>query len=367
MKFIEKYISPLIKNQFPDFYKEEGQLFIAFVKAYYEWLENNFQQIAFEDDTGFEIGDTIEQGPSRGRIVTKYDSYYLIEIFTEEPFKCNTLCNDLTLARSSSGGVSFISIQRRFNHEYLARRLPEFRDIDKTIDSFIVNFKNKYLPDIQFTTASNKQLFIKNSLDFYRAKGTERAVDLFFKLIYGFEAKVYYPGDDIFKPSDNEWVNVAYLEIEESPENVQFVAQIILGSRSNATAYVERLVRIRKGARYISVLYLSNVEGSFQTDETVFTTTLSTNVTSRILGSLNTLEIISSDSGFTIGETVTVVDGAGKVQLRNVKPSLRLDTHFVISGGLKPEDRVLLEGIQSVKEGDIIELDMKQGGEVALR
>ena len=64
---------------------------------------------------------------------------------------------------------------------------------------------------------------------------------------------------------------------------------------------------------------------------------------------------------------VYVVDGAGKVQLRNVQPSLRLDNQFVISSGLQPEDRVLLEGIQSVKEGDIIELEMKPGGEVALR
>jgi len=32
-------ISNLVENQFPSFYKEEGPKFIAFVKAYYEWLE----------------------------------------------------------------------------------------------------------------------------------------------------------------------------------------------------------------------------------------------------------------------------------------------------------------------------------------
>lgn len=36
---IEKYISPFIAQQFPSFYRDEGQNFIAFVKAYYEWLE----------------------------------------------------------------------------------------------------------------------------------------------------------------------------------------------------------------------------------------------------------------------------------------------------------------------------------------
>lgn len=42
---IEKYISPLIASQFPSFYKDEGPNFIAFVKAYYEWMEQSGQVI----------------------------------------------------------------------------------------------------------------------------------------------------------------------------------------------------------------------------------------------------------------------------------------------------------------------------------
>ena len=38
---IEKYISPFIESQFPSFYREEGQNFIQFVKAYYEWMEQD--------------------------------------------------------------------------------------------------------------------------------------------------------------------------------------------------------------------------------------------------------------------------------------------------------------------------------------
>ena len=46
MKNVEKLISPLISSQFPSFYQEEGPQFIAFVKAYYEWLESEGQAIA---------------------------------------------------------------------------------------------------------------------------------------------------------------------------------------------------------------------------------------------------------------------------------------------------------------------------------
>lgn len=34
-----KHIAPLIEQQFPSFYKEDGQNFIQFVKAYYEWMD----------------------------------------------------------------------------------------------------------------------------------------------------------------------------------------------------------------------------------------------------------------------------------------------------------------------------------------
>jgi hypothetical protein len=43
----EKYISNFIQNQFPRFYAEEGENFILFVKAYYEWMETE-NQIIYE-------------------------------------------------------------------------------------------------------------------------------------------------------------------------------------------------------------------------------------------------------------------------------------------------------------------------------
>ena len=39
-----EYISTFIEQQFPAFYREEGPQFIAFVKAYYEWMESTGKQ-----------------------------------------------------------------------------------------------------------------------------------------------------------------------------------------------------------------------------------------------------------------------------------------------------------------------------------
>ena len=93
-------------------------------------------------------------------------------------------------------------LEQANNAIYHSRRLLEYRDVDQTVESFLVYFKEETLKNIQFDIATNKRLFIKNALDFYRSKGTERSIDLFFKLVYAQPASVRYPSDDIFKLSD---------------------------------------------------------------------------------------------------------------------------------------------------------------------
>ena len=38
---IQKKISTFVSSQFPSFYREEGDMFIQFMRAYYEWMESN--------------------------------------------------------------------------------------------------------------------------------------------------------------------------------------------------------------------------------------------------------------------------------------------------------------------------------------
>lgn len=45
MENIEQKISNLVEHQFPAFYQEEGPIFIAFVKAYYAWMEEEGNSI----------------------------------------------------------------------------------------------------------------------------------------------------------------------------------------------------------------------------------------------------------------------------------------------------------------------------------
>src|ERR1017187_400470 len=112
METVEKFISPLIENQFPEIYRQDGPTFVLFLKAYFEYLE-------------------------------------------------------------SEG-----------NALWYARRLPELKDIDFTLDSFITHFKNKYLAKLPLNTDSDVRMLVKHSLDLFRSKGTPRGVQILFQLVF---------------------------------------------------------------------------------------------------------------------------------------------------------------------------------------
>lgn len=71
---------------------------------------------------------------------------------------------------------------------------------------------------------------------------------------------------------------------------------------------------------------------------------------------------IPQKSTFEIQENlyVFVVDEQNKVQMRSFVPKLRLPHLYIVDSGLKPTDRILYEGIQRVKEGDIIQSELVQ-------
>lgn len=233
MRSIEKNISPLIRDLFPDFYKEEGENFVKFVEAYYEWLD-----LTFPDN----------------------------------------------------------------------RNLLRNRDIDSTMDEFILRFKEKYLKNIQFDVASNKRLLVKNSLELFRSKGSENSIDLFFKLVYGTKAEVKNPGEYVFKLSDGIWERPIYLEVTDTNRNIDYVGSEITGTISGAKAFVEKYVRRKTKIGYVSILQISSKTGEFVNGEILSVSRNNTSVSfdnsPKVIGSLNEVEIIDSSGGFKVGEIV---------------------------------------------------------------
>ena len=75
-----------------------------------------------------------------------------------------------------------------------SRRLMDYRDIDNTLESFLIHFQQKYLYGIPFNVIANKRLLLKHILDVYRSKGSIQCYKLLFKLIYNESGKPCLPG-----------------------------------------------------------------------------------------------------------------------------------------------------------------------------
>ena len=261
MKELEKFISPFIASQFPSIYKEEGPLFIAFVKAYFEWLESENQVI--------------------------YDS----------------------------------------------RRLLEYRDIDKTVDVFINNFKKKYMFPIPEDIAGDKVLLQKHIKEVYGSKGTERGLKLLFQLLFADNISVYKPGDDVFRLSDGDWNRDIYLEVSFKPFNSLFVGEFIRGRISGARAYVESFQTKFVNNKNINIFYLTDVVGNFRHDEVVLidesklpegeVPSVTAINSPKIIGSMTEVDVSnrSSPFGYTVGDILEVQGrgSRGKVVVTKLK------------------------------------------------
>ena len=327
---IEKNISNLVEYQFPEFYRTDGPTFVAFVKAYYKWLESEYYHAS-----KFEKGKVSVKVKSKTvTALTKIDSVSFTDHFVDgdqiaiydEDGDCILYTIDtvdsstqLTLKTEcdfTNSSAEFGAVSVDGNALYHARRLFEYDDIDSTAEEFIVYFKEKYLKNIQFETLTNKRELVKHALDIYRSKGTPRSVDLLFRMVFGVGADFYYPSSDLFKTSDGKWYVPQYLELSLNNKTDAFINKQIIGSVSGATGFAESLIRRTIKGKLLDVLYISSISGNFQTGETINTAdkVVNDDECPRIIGSMTELEVDTSGTSefYKVGDIVDVYSDLGE-------------------------------------------------------
>lgn len=219
---------------------------------------------------------------------------------------------------------------------FYSRNLLEYKDIDKTIDSFIVHFKETYLVDLPLVKETNERLFVKNVLDLYQNKGNERSIKLALRALYNVDSAVYLPSVDIFKSSSGKWIKPKYLELSKSNRNLSFVNKQIVGTISGSKAFVESVVSKRVKGKIIDVAYLSNLSGNFLSGEKIVEVS-NTNVLNAptMIGSLTSLEVLNGGQNFSIGDEFEIISENGRDGLAIVT-SISNETgrvNFVINDG----------------------------------
>lgn len=141
-------------------------------------------------------------------------------------------------------------LEQEGNPTEVINRAADTYDIDKTLDRFYSEFKYEYLNKFPRDINTNKETLVKNIREFYRAKGTEKAVKLLFRILFNEEVVLQYPSEQVLKPSSGTWIKKTIIRVTNTNDT-------IFGAAGREVYFLEQKV------------VLSGVSGNFQVGETV--------------------------------------------------------------------------------------------------
>jgi len=311
-KFTDK-ISNLINQQVPEFVLEQHPKFLEFVKSYYTFMESaelgvtsvqTTDGIQLETETAQE-NELILDGSRLDTDRTQLDAgdKILLESsafgkFTRGETITGSTSNATAtvLAEDLDNNRLFISAQDKFidgeevvgassnataiinnykpNPVTNIQDLLNFRDPDKVISNFLTKFRNEFLNTLPETLSNgvDKRKLIKNVKSLYRAKGTNRGHELFFRLLFGLESETIYPREQVLRVSDGKWDTKKILRaIGTIGDTADLIGRSIEGETSEATAIVENVFKFQIGANEVSELILNEdtIVGTFSTSEVI--------------------------------------------------------------------------------------------------
>lgn len=94
-------------------------------------------------------------------------------------------------------------------YEFLDKQnvdLAQIRDIDTTLDEFIQYFKSELAHNYPVSDSFDTERYLlKHVKDQYLAKGSEASYKLLFRLLYGKDVYLDYPGKQMLRISDGRW------------------------------------------------------------------------------------------------------------------------------------------------------------------
>ena len=199
-----------------------------------------------------------------------------------------------------------------------AQNLLKYNDIDETLNEFIDYFNREILSQFPANVLADRRLLMKNIRDLYRAKGSEKAFRLLFRLLYGEEIQFYYPGQDILRTSDGRWVQETVMRLSGpfTGDASSLGGQSVVGIVSGATAIVRRVESGNEFGVDVFTCYLDSVSGTFVDNEGVRNT--SSSIIAHVLSTFGTVQDIpitfggaNNQFGDVVSFSSTTLNGTG--------------------------------------------------------
>ena len=380
-KFTKK-ITNLLNQQVPEFVLSDHPKFLEFVSTYYKFMEsacvvldnveltdgiqletetaqeNNLVLNASKldtDRTSLDSGDKILLEDTgfgkfqRGETITGSTSNATAEVLSED-LDNNRLfisaqdgfIQDEVITGGTSGARATITNYKP-NPVTNIQELLNFRDPDRAISNFLTKFRNEFLNTLpeNLDTGVSKRKLIKNIKSLYRAKGTARGHEVFFRILFNIDSETFYPREQMLRVSDGQFDTKKILRaIGTTGDTSDLIGRTITGQTSGATAVVENVFKFQIGGNEVSEFILNEDTisgGPFVTSEEIRGTETDesdTFIKADITGIPDIVTITNDGGLLSSGDAITLTGGGqgAIIQVDNVG-SGKIDEVLIDDGG----------------------------------
>ena len=362
----KRKVSNLVKRQLPEFVLEEHPKFAEFVKSYFLFLESaeielssftsvdnillegegatdNFVLLERTDAFGLDLGDkivneelsfsgTLQKSETITGATSGATATILAEDFANSRYTIsanNGFITGETVTGATSGATAVVGKYRANPIENIQQFL-NYSDPDHTIADFLTQMKEEFLKTIPTDTHSSldTRKLIKNIKSLYRAKGTDKAHQAFFRMLFNENSEVYKPNEDMLRVSDGKFSTNTFIRCTQSVSQALNNPIFLIGEQikqsnnpaddtiNEATAIVENVTKFREGTVEIIEIEINDettvgtfvngeiIEGpSFEDPNTIIKLSVSQAVSSTT--------ITNAGATLTVGDEATVSGGAG--------------------------------------------------------
>lgn len=377
-------LSELIESQLPNFLQEDGPKFITFIEKYYEWMETSKLEVSVDGNLNLDFSKSVKIKATKqinqnqnvkyvyGQVINSYElengNYvFYIKEYDGDPKQPQTRGfvsgDDVYFVEGSNGFTGTIQVVSYIQNVNLSsKNVWNLQDIDRTLDEYVDFFMKEFIEGypLAFPSESEstdidvpefKKFLVKNSRDFYQSKGTEDSFRYFFRTIFNEEVQIYYPKDDILKPSDNTYLKTKSILLNPNLISIpDIVSKRIVGSISGTKAYVESITSSKLGEYEVFEVILNEfgISGDFQEGENIFLE----NDNNLVIGSVHMgaidIQIFDTEEVFDLEQPFFIDRNGQLIEPKNIQ---NIDLNTLI------ELRVC-----DVHSGNITEINVINGG-----
>ena len=303
-----------ITNFLSEELRSSSENFTLFIKAYYEWLQT--VKITYTDISGTFLRDETITGDSSlaTAIIKQIDTAnnaLIVRMSSLKPFDLRE-----TFEGATSNAIA-TTLSLNDNVVRQTGQILNYRDITKTVDKYVEYLKNELYSTIPPNFYANERFIARKLKEFFKAKSNEDSYKFIFKILYGENIEIKYPGEDLLRISDGKYEKTTILRAAVTNEIFNFLNQTIVGANSEAVGNVVDIKVLNVGSTEVAEMTLSLASGTFITNEIIeIIDDPTTNTT--VYGMVTDFTINDGGSGYAIGDSIIISSNTGNEALAEI-------------------------------------------------